>query len=95
MLRVRDAAIVAVGHDLHLHQLLMIGAVVVHDDQERNAVVRRGPQHAGREHQVAVVLDADGEAAVLAIGERGADRCRRAVADAVAAFACRCSDSAC
>ena len=56
----------AVGHALHVHDLLVIGAVVVHDAQQRNLVMRRGPQHAGRVHQVAVGLDADREAAVLA-----------------------------
>ena len=38
-----DPAIVAVGHDLYLHDLLMIRMVIVHDRQQRNAVVCGGP----------------------------------------------------
>src|SRR3974390_1044790 len=37
----------------------MIAAVVVHHVEQRNLVMRRSPQHAGREHQVAVALDVD------------------------------------
>ena len=62
-----DAAVVAVAHALHVHHFLVIGAVVVHHAQQRNAVMRGGPQHAGRVHQVAVGLDRDREAAVLAL----------------------------
>ena len=90
-----DAAIVAVRHALHVHHFLVVGAVVVHDAQQRNAVMRRGPQHAGRVHQVAVVLDVDRQPAVLLVGERRAHRRRRAVADAGAARCRRCTDSAC
>ncbi len=42
-----DAAAAAVGHRLQVHELLMIGAVVVHDVEHRDAVVRRRPQRAG------------------------------------------------
>ena len=49
-------------------------------------VVRGGPQHAGRVVQIAVALNVDGQPAVLAVGERGADRGGRAVADAVRAM---------
>ena len=42
---------------LEPHHFLVIGAIVLHDDQQRNLVMRRGPQRAGRHHQVAVGLD--------------------------------------
>ena len=47
--------------------------------------MRRGPEDARRVHHVAIGLDGDREAPVLLVGERGADRGRRAVADAAAA----------
>src|SRR5271166_459795 len=78
-----DSAAVAIGHDLHLHDLLMIGAIVVHDRQERNAMMRGGPQNSGSVHQVAVALDIHGQPAVLAVRQGRADRGRRAVADPV------------
>ena len=86
ILRAIHAAIVLVRHALHLHHFLMIGAVVVHDAQQRNAVMRGGPQDSRRIHQVAVALDVDREPAMLAIGQRRAHRGRRAVADAVPAL---------
>ena len=42
-----DAALVPVGHALNVHDLLMIGAVVVHDEEQRDLVVRRRPQDPG------------------------------------------------
>jgi hypothetical protein len=42
----RNAALVASGHALHVHHFLMIGAVVVHYAQQRNAVMRCGPKNA-------------------------------------------------
>src|SRR5579863_7128795 len=84
-----DAAIVAIGHDLHLHYFLMIAAIVVHHAEQRNLMMRGSPEHSGRVHQIAVALDVDREAAVFAIGERRADSCGRAVADAVAALRSR------
>jgi hypothetical protein len=38
-----DPAIVTVGHNLHLHNLLVIRPVIVHDRQQRNVVMRGGP----------------------------------------------------
>ena len=72
-------------HDLHVHQLLMIGAVIVHDVQQRNLVMRRGPQDAGSVVQIAVALDVHAQASVLLVRQRCADGGRRAVADAVCA----------
>ena len=83
----RDAALVAVGHPLDVHHLLVIGAVVVHHGQQRDLVMRGGPQHAGRVQQVAVALDVHRQPPVLPVGQRAADRRRRAVADAGAARA--------
>src|SRR5262249_9503269 len=39
------------------------------------------PQRAGHEHQVTVALDRDANPSTLLVGERGARRCRRRVAD--------------
>ena len=74
------AAIVQARHLLQMHHFLMISAVVVHDHQQRNFVVRRGPKRARRVHQIAVALDGDGDDALVAIGECRADGSRRAVA---------------
>ena len=38
------AAIVQARHLLQMHDFLMIGAVIVDDHQQRNFVVRRGPE---------------------------------------------------
>src|SRR5262245_16389606 len=78
-------AVAEVGQALDVHDLLVIAAVVVHHRKQRDLVLRGGPQHARCVHEVAVGLDADGEAAEVAIGERGTHRRRRAVTDAVAA----------
>src|SRR5215831_3932388 len=76
-------AVAEVGQALDVHDLLVIAAVVVHHREQRDLVLRRGPQHARCVHEVAVGLDADGEAAEVAVGKRGTHRRRRAVADAV------------
>ena len=81
---VRDAAAVPVGHDLDLHNLLMVRAVVVHDAQERDFVMRRRPQDSWGVHQIAIVLNIDGQAAILPVCERSAYRGWRAVSDSVA-----------
>jgi len=77
------AAAVAIRHNLHLHHLLMIGAIVVHDGEQRNAVMRGGPENSRRVHQIAVALDVHRQAAVLAVRESRANRGWRAIADAV------------
>src|SRR5437667_10476811 len=79
-----DAAVALVAHALYVHDLLVIGPVVEHDAQERNAVVCRGPQDPRGIHQVSVSLDAHREAAVLLIGERRANGRRRAITNAAA-----------
>ena len=53
---VRDAALAPIGHALHVHDLLMVRAIVVHHQQHRNPVVRGRPQRARGVHQIAVVL---------------------------------------
>jgi hypothetical protein len=55
----RYAAVVARGHALHMHHFLMIGAIVVHHAQQGNAMMGGGPEHAGRVHEIAVILDGD------------------------------------
>ncbi len=54
--------------------VVVVGAVVVHHDQHRDLVLRRDPQRAGVEHQVAVGLDVDHEALVVAVRQRHAER---------------------
>ena len=82
-----DAAFGARGHVLHVHQLLMIGAVVVHDGQQRNLVMRGGPKDAGSVVEIAVALDVDADAPVFAIGQRRANRGGRLIADAIGSVA--------
>ena len=50
-------AVAEARQPLHVHHFLVVGAVVVHHREQRDPVLRRGPQHAGRVHQVAVALD--------------------------------------
>src|SRR5450755_2089202 len=78
-----DATIVTIGHTLHVHQLLMISAIVVHDTEQRNLVMRRCPQNSRSIHQIAIALNSDCQAPVLLVGQRRAERCRSAIADAV------------
>ena len=54
--------------------------------EQRDLVMRRGPEHSGRVVQIAVALDVDGQAAMFAIGERRAHGGRCSVADARAAL---------
>ena len=79
---VEHAAIAAIGHCLQIHQFLVPGPVVVHDIENRNLVMCRGPQCAGTEHQVAVPLDGDGQAAIFPVGQRRTQGRRSVVADA-------------
>ena len=90
MFAARDAALVAVGHALDVHHFLVIRAVVVHHRQQRDLVMRRRPQHAGRVEQVAVALDVHRQPAVLLVGQRAAHGRRRAVADAAPPESPRC-----
>ena len=68
-----DVAIVFRCEHLHVHALLMIGAVVVHDVQHRDLVMRGGPQDSGRVVQIAVALNVDGQAAVFLVRQRRTD----------------------
>jgi len=52
------AAIVQGGLLLDEHHFLMVAAVVVHDGEQRDAVMRGGPQDSWRVVQVAIGLDA-------------------------------------
>ena len=69
-----NAALVPGGHTLDVHDLLVIGAVVVHDGKQGDAVVSRGPQHARRVHEIAIALGIDHQAAMLLMSQRGAYR---------------------
>ena len=84
-MRVLDAAAEPRRHRGEVHVFLMVGAIVVHDVEQRDAMVRGGPQRARHEHEVAIAAERDGEPAVALVGERRADRGRRVVADTGAA----------
>ncbi len=79
-----DPAAVPVSHDLNLHDFLMVGPVVVHDVQHRNAVVRGRPQDSRGVHQIAVVLNIHGQPAIFAVCECGAHRGWRPITNSIA-----------
>jgi hypothetical protein len=54
--------------------VIIIGAVVMHDAQERHLVLGGEPQRADVEHQVAVGLAVDHQPSRAAMGERDAGR---------------------
>ncbi len=54
-----DAAVVPRRHALHVHDLLVIGAVVVHDREHRDLMVRGRPERSRNKHQIPVVLLVD------------------------------------
>ena len=58
------------------------------------SVVRGGPQRAGREHEVAVAAEGNGEPAVPLVGECRAEGSRQLVADAAAARSAVPADTA-
>src|SRR3954471_1806400 len=54
-----DTAAAAVGRALDSHHLLVVRAIVMHERQNRDAVMGGGPQDAGRVHHVPIRLDID------------------------------------
>src|SRR5206468_3510321 len=77
-----DAALAPIGHALEMHDLLMVGAVVPHDGEHGNLVMRRRPERAWGIHGVAVVLEVDAKPPVrFAMRKRGAHCCRQTVTD--------------
>src|SRR5207244_5130534 len=50
--------------------VVVIGAIVVHHDQQRNPVLCRHPQRTRVEHEVAVGLQVDDQAPGVAVRER-------------------------
>jgi len=67
------ATIVHGRHALQMHGFLLVATVIVHDEQQRNVVMRGSPQGTRRVHQIAVRLESQGQQTLLAIGQRGAD----------------------
>src|SRR5579884_3265466 len=61
-------------HDDLMVPVVVIGAVVVHDDEQRDLVFRGDPQRAGVVHQVAVGLQIDDQPAGALMGERNTER---------------------
>src|SRR5439155_21143607 len=54
--------------------VVVVRAVVVHDDEHRQFEVGRGPQRPGIEKEIAVWLDVDDELPIAAVRKRDADR---------------------
>src|SRR5947207_1922491 len=73
----RGAPLITICHSLQVHQFLVIRAIVPHDEEQWNRMMRRSPESAWRVHHVAVVLHFDDETAVFAMRKGGTDRRRR------------------
>src|SRR6266850_4728445 len=71
------ASLMAVGHPLDVHDLLMVSTIVVHDAEQRYVMMSGGPQRARSIHEITVVLDADAEPPIFPVGKRCANRCRQ------------------
>ena len=70
--RTRDAALVPIRHPLDVHDLLMVRAVVVHQGEQRDLVMRGRPPDTRRVEEVAVALNVHRDSALLLVGERTA-----------------------
>ena len=70
--RIGGSAAARPGHVLDEHELLMPGAVVVHDRQQRQPVVHGRPKRSGRIVQISVTLHIDHEPPARLRGERRA-----------------------
>src|SRR5579884_1575171 len=57
--RIFDSALMAIGHPLDVHDLLMVSAIVSHYRQERNSMMRRRPKYPVGIHKVTIVLHMD------------------------------------
>src|SRR6202522_4694805 len=57
-----DPALASIRHPLNMHELLVVGAVVMHDVENGNAVMRRRPHNAGSVQQISIVLNVDAQA---------------------------------
>ena len=86
-MRAVHTAIPLRGHPLHEHYLRMVAAVVMHDGQQRNLVMRCRPQHAGRVVHIAIGLNVDGQPSIFPVCKRSTHGSRRVVADAAATLA--------
>jgi len=60
-----DAAAVPRRHGREVHVFLMVSSVVVHDIENRHLMVRRCPQRAGIEHEVAIAAEGNREPCFL------------------------------
>ena len=74
-----------VRHALDVHDLLVIGAIVLNDCQVRNAMMCGGPQRMRCHVELAVAGDADNHApAGVAMRERSPESGNRLIADSIA-----------
>jgi hypothetical protein len=62
-----DTALVLTGKHLELHHFRKIRTVVMHDIQERDAMMCSCPQNARGKHQITVTLNVNGQATVLPV----------------------------
>src|ERR1051326_5902107 len=82
---VLDLAAAGARHVLLMQLVVEIGAVVVDQHQERDAVMRGAPDRSGAHAEIAVAQHRDGVAALLGERERRADRQAGARAQTAAA----------
>ena len=84
---VLDRSVAHAGDALLMQFVVEEGAIVGDDDQQRNAVMRRGPKRGHAHQEIAVAADRDRQPAGAFQRERRADRDAGAAADAAAAVA--------
>src|SRR5579863_3834806 len=86
-MRAVGSAIVQGGLLFDEHHFLVIAAVVVHDGEQRDAMVRGSPKNSRRIIEIAIGLDAHRQSAMFAIRQSSAHGSRRAVAHTARALA--------
>ena len=79
-----DRAIAHARHALLMQFVIEERSIIGDHDQQRNAVVRRGPQRGDAHQEVAVATDGDRQPAAVFKRQRSANRNARAAADASA-----------
>ena len=74
------------GHTFLVQFVIEEGAIVGNDDQQRNAVMRRGPKRSHAHEEIAIAAHRNGKAAAALERQRCADRDSWTAADATAAI---------
>ena len=73
-MRVLDATHTTPAHHLQIHDLLVIGTIVVHDVEDRDTMMGRRPQCPQCVHEITITLYRDTHPPILAVGKRSAER---------------------